>query len=181
MKTSFEAPIPAPDERGKQMDKNVYRAIAVSTLKEKNAYHLSSDAGCATPDTLTSEGARLLTGVRDSVVELIEGLDIDDWHEAADGHDIGSLDDRGAVSEIADGAPSIYTHTLWGQFVDLAAYNEDPTELGVEAGGIDADDLSRAAAMCLYIIADRLARSLLEEAAETYVDALVDIEEFEDA
>ena len=174
------------------MDKNVYRAIAVAALKEKNAYHLSSDAGCATPDTLkrppkltstpsSSEGARLLTGVRDSVVELIEGLDIDDWHEAADGHNIGSLNDRGAVDEIADGAPSVYTHTLWGQFVDLAAYNEDPTELGVEAGGIDADDLSRAAAMCLYIIADRLAHVLLEEAAETYIDALVNIEEFEDA
>ena len=62
---------------------------------------------------------------------------------------------------VADDAPSIYTHQRWQEFVDLAAYLEDPSEYG-----IDLTDSERYAGVCLYMIAERLVRALVDEAEE---------------
>lgn len=124
----------------------------LAKIKERNAYELAADAGCASPDTDTSPGAQLLTSVRDDVLEAV-----------ADGSLVpGEDDDAGRIHEIADGAPSVYTARKWAEFVDLAAYREDPSEL---LGG-DASDMDKAASVCLYIIAERLANTLLTELAE---------------
>lgn len=106
---------------------------------ERNAYHLASMAGCASPDSLESAGAVFLGHVADGVEERA-----DEW-------------DEDAVHEIADGAVPIYTYHVWSTFVDLAAYNEDPTELGA-----DASDLEQAAKVALYMIAERLVYALRE-------------------
>jgi hypothetical protein len=105
-------------------------------------------------------GAReLYERVREDYVrEVPSGGDPDDWgdylREAADYN--------GDVHEIADSAPPVYTSEMWGAFVDLAAYEEDP----VGEGLTDGTDLAQSAAVALYMIADRLAWALLAEWAE---------------
>jgi hypothetical protein len=118
--------------------------VKIKDLKDLKVYELSRLAECGSPDSQTSPGALFLTSVRDDVVDQLERYDSDmiDTHE------------------IADGAPSVYTHQLWCEFVDLEAYNEDPSEFG---GG---DDMTAMAAACLYAIAERLAQALIEYALD---------------
>lgn len=121
---------------------------AIEALSELTAYNLASMADCGSPDSPESVGAMLLVHVRDAVVEYLKGHDAGQYNE----------DERDAYAhEIPDGAPSFYTHKRWAEFVDLAAYNEDPTEYGAP------DDMNQAAAVCLYIIAERLFWALLAE------------------
>lgn len=122
-------------------------------IKAETAYALSGTdrAACGSPDSLDSAGAKFLVSVRDAVVEAVEFGEIT----------IGSDANEDAIAEIADGAPDVYTATKWAEFVDLAAYQEDPTELG-----FDGSDMDKAADACLYIIAQRLAAALVEALAE---------------
>ena len=124
------------------------------TLRDLTVFRLANEAGCSSPDDAESAGAKFLDAVRDAVIEAIE-------------YDPEASDYDEQASEIADNAPDVYTHAMWSEFVDLAAYNEDPTELGAEA-----DDMDKCARVCLYMIADRLARVLFEMVA--------DVEELDD-
>lgn len=120
-------------------------------VERMSAYALAGMADCGTPDARDSVGAVLLEMVRDSALDQF-----DTGRDASD-----------ACAEIADGAPSIYTHLRWRQFVDLAAYREDLSEIG------QPDDLTEAAAVALYLICDRLALALwdmLAEAAQADAD-----------
>jgi hypothetical protein len=113
-------------------------------------YELASMADCASPDSLDSPGARFLLEVADACRELVTenpGSSADDL--------------RDSVSEIADGAPDVYTYARWQEFVDLGAWNEDLSELGC-----DGDDMTQAAAVCLYMIAERLAVAVIEDLLE---------------
>lgn len=116
------------------------------------AWQLARMAGCADPDSDSSPGAQFLNNVESDVRERIADND-------------GVWDDDYA-GEIADSAVPVYTYTMWLTFVDLAAWTEDPSELGAEES-----DMDRQAATCLYLIANRLAYALGEEiAAETEDD-----------
>lgn len=110
-----------------------------------------------------SPGATFLRRVEDGARELWEDRDTDadpgDWLDHAD--------DGGAVFEIADGAPSVYTYERWREFTDLAAWQEDPSELGYGGEGTSMEGL---AGVCLYMIAERLAWALLREWAEEAAD-----------
>lgn len=110
-----------------------------------NAHELAGLAECGSPDTSTSAGAEFLLSIQDAVNDQREH---------------GSLDED-SVSEIADAAPDVYTHQLWSEFVDLQAYQEDPTELGC-----DASDMEQCARVCLYMIAERLTQALVSDDAE---------------
>lgn len=120
-------------------------------IRAMSANELAHLAECGSPDSPTSPGAAFLASVRDSLVENIEKgyLDPDDPSDL--------------VHEIADDAPDVYTHTRWLEFVDLAAYQEYPTEF--EPGGPDLKDpdyLFDLPGRCLYVIADRLCHALLD-------------------
>ena len=78
------------------------------------------------------------------------------------------------VSEVADAAPSVYTYQRWREFVDLAAWDEDVTELG----GPD-DDMTATAGVALYMIAERLARALVAEYAEEIAEWQAERDEVE--
>lgn len=117
----------------------------MKTINKRTAYALANLADCSCPDTDKSAGADFLRGVQDDVLERLSD---------------GSADED-AAHEIADGAVPVYTHDLWQTFTDLAAYNEDPTELGY-----DGSDMDAAARTCLYLIAHRLVLALLEEAQD---------------
>jgi len=124
----------------------------LDAIKTYSAYQLSGQdlAGCGTPDELDSPGAGFLTRVRDNVVEAVENGLLTD----GDPYDV--------VHEIADGAPAVYTYEMWTQFLDLSAYLEDPSELL----GDGIKDMDQAAGVCLYIIAERLARVLIDALIE---------------
>ncbi|MGH7612223.1 MAG: hypothetical protein ACREN4_09415 [Candidatus Dormibacteria bacterium] len=116
---------------------------------------LASLAECHSPDNRESAGTVFLRHVAEAVAEQID-----------DGQDLAADDLSDTISEIADGAPDVYTHQRWLEFVDLCAYEEDISELaGAEA------DLTKLAGYALYQIADRLARALFEEARVEIADA----------
>ena len=106
----------------------------------RTAWQLARLADCLDPDSPESPGAQFLARVESDYLERIED---DDYDEVDSPH------------EIADNAVPVYTHDLWATFTDLGAYQEDVTELG-EYG----EDLTQAARIALYMIADRLVRSL---------------------
>ncbi|AFV51386.1 hypothetical protein FDG66_gp66 [Streptomyces phage phiCAM] len=132
----------------------------IEDIQGRSAYSLASDADTLCPDSLESPGARLLSSVRDSVIEAVEwkvehdGLSLTEAaEEVRDGDELG---------EIADGAPSVYTHQVWTEFLDLGGYNED-----LEPHDLNVDDLNKIPGIALYHIAYRLASVLLEEIADS--------------
>ena len=111
-------------------------------MKSHTMYELARLAGCSDPDSPTSPGAQFLAMVEATLA------DYDD-------------PDYDTAWEIADNAPSVYTHEMWMQFVDLAAYSEDPSEVGA-----DGADMEKSARVCLFMIAERLCIALIEEMQE---------------
>lgn len=109
-------------------------------------WQLARLAECFDPDSVDSPGARFLAGVRDDVNDRLGGLNDDPSDVAA---------------EIADSAVPVYTHERWRVFVDLGAWEEDPSDLTA-----DTSDMTQAAAICLYMIAERLAAALIAAADE---------------
>jgi len=114
-------------------------------IRELNAFWLSDRAGCGTPDDADSAGAKFLCSVRDSFVEAAEGGRFD------------SEEPSDVAHEIADGAPDYRTYTRWKEFVDLAAWQEEPESDEWPS------DLTEAAAVALYQIAERLVGALHSE------------------
>lgn len=110
------------------------------------AWELSRMAGCGNPDSEDSNGARWLLRVASDLPDLLKS----DYPE----------DD---IAEYADGAVPVMTHNRWEVFTDLCAYEEDISDFGADypEGGMTAQ-----AGVALYMIADRLLRTLLTEAAE---------------
>lgn len=113
-------------------------------ISNYNANDLARLADCGTPGTLDGTGAKFLESIRDALVEEWSGP--------------GSISDR-FMSELCDGAPSVYTSELWLQFVEVSAYREDLEELG-------AATFEFAAAGALVSIAQRLATALRAELEE---------------
>lgn len=144
------------------------------TFRDLTTWHLADLADCGSPDrpdgigcappadlstVNPSPGAQFLRSVADDLAERIAYI-----------FEVGDLDPRAAdlgleleeeVHEVADGAVPVYTGERWAVFADLAAYNEDPDDIG----GWPAD-LNDAAGMALYMIADRLARALVDAWAD---------------
>lgn len=107
------------------------------------AWQLAGRADCAQPDSVTSPGADWLDTVRRNAVDSFDPADPDqDAHEQA------------------DAVVPIYTHHKWTVFTDLAAWQEDVTEFG------PIEDLDQASSVALFIIADRLIRTLWDEMRE---------------
>lgn len=121
-------------------------AETLHDIAERSAFMLANDADCFSPDTDDSSGAEFLRGVRDDVLEAVKS----DRLAEEDASDV--------AHEVADGRVPIYTHDLWSTFVDLGAYQEDPTEVGE-----GWKDIEQCARVSLYLIADRLAHALFTE------------------
>lgn len=131
-------------------------------IRGLNRAQLAHLAECGEPPH-DSDGHKMLMHTRDGLVELIEYELVDDSYleTACDSGDAGELDYDGALHEIADGAPDIYTAAKWREFADLRGYDEDPSDLGFEGS-----DMGEGASICLFIIADRLVRALAESIVE---------------
>jgi hypothetical protein len=114
------------------------------------AWQLARLADCLDPDSTESPGAAFLDGVEADYWERRE----DDDYDADD-----------TPHEIADAAVPVYTHDLWATFVDLGAYQQDPSELGA-----DVSDMTQCASVALYMIAARLVRALHDAHADDDTD-----------
>lgn len=131
-------------------------------------YGLANLADCSCPDGEDSPGARMLASVLSSTLELVEyrAEDLADVEPVGHGW-VDILDYNGGIHEVADGAPSVYTYTRWQEFVDLAAWEEDTSDLGDPM-----DDLTQSAGIALYLIAQRLSHAIIGELADTVSDAM---------
>lgn len=133
-----------------------YDQDILATIKEYNAQQL---AGCADSYSDNDESAGFFELIRDNVLERTDDIDADDWKR------LMVEDYDGSAHEIADQAPNVYTSRLWNQFLGTRAYQEDPSELGAQA-----DDMEKAAGVCLYMIAERLVHALADEIQEGITD-----------
>lgn len=136
-----------------------YYAPAIASIAELNAYQLADLAAAQCPDSLESAGAEFLTSIRDSVAEQLEWF-ADNTSSADNVADLASefRDSSDECTEIADGAPSIYTYTRFKQFTDLAAWQEDISDYS------DGEsDMEKLAGYALYVIAERLIAALVTE------------------
>jgi hypothetical protein len=132
----------------------------IEDIKGRHIFSLARDAETLDPDGEDSPGARLLSSVRDSVIEAVEWkVENDELTPAEAAEEVRDGDELG---QIADSAPSVYTHQVWTEFLDLGGYRED-----LEAHELNLDDLSKIPGIALYHIAYRLASVLLEEIADS--------------
>ncbi|AGM12245.1 OCR-like antirestriction protein [Streptomyces phage Danzina] len=128
-------------------------------IKQYGAYRLASLADTGTPENHWSEGGKLLISVRDSVLEAVE-FELDSAASLAEAAE--AVRDGDSLGEIADGAPSVYTATLWKEYVDLDAWQEDLSEYGEPNW-----DMTKNAGLAIFLIAHRLATVLLDEIIES--------------
>jgi hypothetical protein len=112
-----------------------------TTTERPTVWQLARMAECSDPDANDSAGARFLDSVYDSTMEALA---------------YGPVDQE-EVFEIADAAPDVYTCQRWQEFVDLAAWQEDTSELG------RGDDMTQEAGIALYLIAERLAWAIVND------------------
>ena len=146
----------------------------VSDYGARSVPHLASLADCHTPPR-GSDGARLLSHVAgeigDALAEILDDLGPDATATqivaAVQGFRDGEDDTR--AEEIAEGAPDVYTHTRWAEFIDLNAWQEDISEW--DGVGHDLTDL---AALALAEIARRLVDALAGEVVEIAQDHAAD-------
>jgi hypothetical protein len=127
----------------------------IRALTGLNVYELARLADCADPDEGRSRrrkrwspGAVFLAAVRDDVVEAIRDGRITE----------ADRDDSGQIHRIADEAPDYRTYRRWLEFADLAAWQEEP-----EVSGEWPCNLTDAAGIALYQIAERLCHALVDE------------------
>jgi hypothetical protein len=141
----------------------------MDAMNKRNAYELANDADVTTPDSPESHGATFLLSVQDAVLEAIE-------YNREQYGEVSGDDLRDNVSDIIDGLVPIYTYQKWMTFVDLAAWQEDASEMfGSDVVKVD-EALDQLSDIALNQIADRLAYRLIEswERDEMQADRLED-------
>lgn len=149
--------------------------FTLPTFRDLTTWHLANLAGCGSPDrsdrigcappadlstVQPSPGAKFLRSVADDTAVRIAYHFADDDPRQYDPADLADMLAE-ELAEVADAAPSVYTFTRWQEFTDLAAWQEDAAELGAST-----DDLTGAAGVALYMIAERLTLALVESWAE---------------
>lgn len=157
--------------------------FTLPTFRDLTTWHLANLADCGSPDrpdgigcappadlstVNPSPGAKFLRSVADDIdwrIKYYFDDDDDDPREHEPWELVDLLADE--IAEVADGAVPVYTGERWAVFADLSAYNEDPGDIG----GWPAD-LTDAAGAALYMIAERLARALVERWGEESSDRI---------
>ena len=123
-------------------------------IHDLNGYELANlaDLGDTVELTAGDAGFEMLDTVRTCIADAIEN---------------GEFADRDAdeiIHEIADSSVPVYYADIFEALVELRAWGEDVED-------ITPTDLSQGAMVCLYLVGERLARSLVEAYAPESVEA----------
>lgn len=144
--------------------------LDMSGIRERTAYALAADLGCASPDTLESPGARFLCSVRDETLAAVE-------EALADGKKPEEVITENRGFEISDSAPEVYDGPMWLEFVDLAAWQDqwyEDTEIH------PTQNMTARARIALYTIARTLVFQIVNELQEQFDNADSNNDEGED-
>ncbi|ATI19008.1 hypothetical protein KGG85_gp68 [Streptomyces phage Tefunt] len=131
----------------------------IEKINEYSPDKLARIADCTVPDTNVNEGADFLARVRDSVVGKIEAYWSGRPSELADV--VRKYRER-IQDKASEAAPDAFADTMWREYVDLRAYQEDLTEFGTPTD----DTMEGRARLALSSIAHRLASALFDEIEE---------------
>jgi len=121
-------------------------------IRDLNGYELANLADLGDTGIAGKAGYEMLDTVRVCIADAIEN---------------GEFADRDAdeiIHEIADSAVPVYYADIFEALVELRAWGEDIQD-------ITPTDLSQGAMVCLYLVGERLARSLVEAYAPESVEA----------
>lgn len=121
-------------------------------IRDLNGYELANLADLGDIGITGKAGYEMLDTVRVCIADAIEN---------------GEFADRDAdeiIHEIADSAVPVYYADIFEALVELRAWGEDVED-------ITPTDLSQSAMVCLYLVGERLARSLVEAYAPESVEA----------
>lgn len=129
--------------------------ITATENTTRNAYELANAGEAYCPDGEGSAGAQWLV--------FLQTMADERWAYWADEGELpDSVDDdrvNDCIHELADAHVPIYTGERWVIFTELGAYREDLAELGYET----VTDMTEAAGVALYIVAERVLRFLFED------------------
>ena len=154
---------------------NPYTAEGTPGPDTVATHRLARTADCSCPEGAERAGAAFLDSVfSDFLCTAQNDLDVSGGDDATD---IRRTLERFEWHEAADGAVPIYTHRKWQTFVELGAYDEDVSDL-IDSRKVTGEDVANAA---LYIIADRLLRSLSEELADKCDEVEAEMPDDDDA
>lgn len=136
-----------------------YDSGTIAEIASEYTYKTASRAGISNVET--DEASEFLARVANSVIELTTEIDPEDWERE-------TVEDY--VHEICDNASSVYTWTLWQEFVGLSAWQFDPAdEYGDDTEPATAT-LEDRARLRLYMIAQAVASSIARDIAATVTE-----------
>lgn len=129
------------------------------TVTKIDAEHINGLANRADCSARTEEAESFLHLIRITVLEQVSEIDAGDWQREM------VEDYSGRAHQIADGAPDVYTHTMWEEFVGTAAWT---VEIDYEEQA--ESSMEDRARVRLYEIARILVNSLASEIADSLID-----------
>ena len=133
-----------------------YDRITLDAIAAENWLQLARRVDASTDNEAAT---KFYAKVRDAVLEHVEHVDAEDWEREL-------VDDySGCRTEIADGAPSVYTYDMWETFIGCRAWEWDSEACSDFAG--ETTSMTDQASLRLYLIADALVVSLARDIAET--------------
>ncbi len=130
-----------------------YDQTEIAAITTEPAWQLANRADISTVET--EAATEFLESLRDSVLALTDEIDAEDW----DGEYLGR------IAETADSAPSVYTWTVWQEFVGLSAWQFDPD--WDESETATMEDRARVR---LYVIAEMIASSIARDISASVID-----------
>lgn len=139
-----------------------YNQETITKIDNEHVTELANRAGCSINN---EESERFLFKVCAAVTEGAAHIDAEDW-------EYEMVDDRhGVASQIAETAASVYTTTMWREFVGTAAWLVDVEEPehgeSMEAGAYRR--LAEIARLLVKSLATEIAESLIDEDEEVTV------------
>lgn len=131
-----------------------YRDAENEKRWERNGWisNMQAHGDVSSPDSFDSPGARWLLRLHNMISEA--------WENGRFDNESGE-DRQDVLTELADGAVEIYTHSRWQIFVDLTMYNEDENDR-CENGA----DLTEVAGEIMFDVAYKAMSGWLDERIE---------------
>lgn len=129
-----------------------YDQTEVSAIADETAWKIANRADVSCPNT--EESRKFLESLRDNVLALTREIAAEDWDR--------EYPDR--IAETADNAPSVYTWTVWQEFIGLSAWQFDPD--WDESETATMEDRARVR---LYVIAEIIAGSIAHDISASII------------